>query len=126
MHIANSVIDLIGNTPLVRINRLARGCAAEVVAKLEYQNPAHSVKNRIGLSMIEAAEKAGRIKPDTIVLEPTSGNTGIGLAMVCAARGYKCTLVMPDTMSKERRMLLRAYGAELVLTPGAEGMPGAI
>jgi len=126
MHIANSVIDLIGNTPLVRINRLAQGCAAEVVAKLEYQNPAHSVKDRIGLSMIEAAEKAGRIRPDTIVLEPTSGNTGIGIAMVCAAKGYKCTFVMPDTMSKERRMLLRAYGAELVLTPGAERMPGAI
>jgi cysteine synthase A len=126
MQIANNVTDLIGNTPLVRINRLTRGCVADVVAKLEYQNPAHSVKDRIGLSMIEAAEKAGRIKPDTIVLEPTSGNTGIGIAMVCAARGYKCTFVMPDTMSRERRMLLRAYGAELVLTPGAERMPGAI
>ena len=126
MKIANTVADLIGNTPLVRINRLAKGCAGEIVAKLEFQNPAASVKDRIGLSMIEAAEKAGRIKPDTIVLEPTSGNTGIGLAMVCAARGYKCTLVMPDTMSKERRMVLRAYGAELVLTPGAERMPGAI
>ena len=126
MNIANNVTDLIGNTPLVRINRLAEGCVAEVVAKLEFQNPAHSVKDRIGLSMIEAAERAGLIKPDTIILEPTSGNTGIGLAMVCAARGYRCTLVMPDTMSRERRMLLRAYGAELVLTPGPERMPGAI
>ena len=126
MKIASSVNDLIGNTPLVRINRLAKGCAGEIVAKLEFQNPAASVKDRIGLSMIEAAEKAGRIKPGTIILEPTSGNTGIGLAMVCAAKGYKCTLVMPDTMSKERRMVLRAYGAELVLTPGPERMPGAI
>jgi cysteine synthase A len=126
MRIASNITGLIGNTPLVRINRLTEGCVAEVVAKLEFQNPAHSVKDRIGLSMIEAAEKAGRIKADTIILEPTSGNTGIGLAMVCAARGYKCTLVMPDTMSKERRMLLRAYGAELVLTPGPERMPGAI
>ncbi len=126
MKIANSITDLIGNTPLVRINRLAKGCAGVVLAKLEFQNPAASVKDRIGLSMIEAAEQAGRIKADTIILEPTSGNTGIGLAMVCAARGYKCTLIMPDTMSKERRMVLRAYGAELVLTPGAERMPGAI
>ena len=126
MKIADSITDLIGNTPLVRINRLARGCAGEVLGKLEFQNPAASVKDRIGLSMIEAAEQAGLIKADTIILEPTSGNTGIGLAMVCAARGYPCTLVMPDTMSKERRMVLRAYGAELVLTPGAERMPGAI
>jgi len=124
--IAPSVTDLIGNTPLVRLNRLIQGCVAQIAAKLEFQNPAHSVKDRIGLSMIEAAEKAGKIKADTIILEPTSGNTGIGLAMVCAARGYKCTLIMPDTMSKERRMLLRAYGAELVLTPGSERMPGAI
>jgi cysteine synthase A len=126
MNIANNVTNLIGNTPLVRINRLSAGCPGEVVAKLEFYNPAHSVKDRIGLSMIEAAEKAGLIKSDTIILEPTSGNTGIGLAMVCAARGYKCAFVMPDTMSKERRALLRAYGAELVLTPGAERMPGAI
>jgi cysteine synthase len=126
MKIAASVLELVGRTPLVRINRLAQGLPGQVVAKLEYQNPAHSVKDRIALAMIEAAERAGRIKPDTIILEPTSGNTGIGLAMVCAAKGYKCTIVMPDTMSKERRMLLRAYGAELVLTPGSERMPGAI
>lgn len=126
MKISNSVTALIGNTPLVRINRITAGCAGEVVAKLEFQNPGASVKDRIGLAMIEAAEKAGRIKADTIILEPTSGNTGIGIAMVCAARGYKCTIIMPDTMSKERRMVLSAYGAELVLTPGAERMPGAI
>jgi cysteine synthase A len=126
MHVANNVTELIGRTPLVRINRLAQGSTAQVLAKLEYCNPAHSVKDRIGLSMIEAAEAAGQIRPDTIILEPTSGNTGIALAMVCAARGYRCTLVMPDTMSRERRMLLRAYGAELILTPGSEGMLGAI
>lgn len=126
INIANDVTELIGNTPLVRIRRLSAGCDAELIAKLEYYNPGHSVKDRIGLSMVEAAEKAGQIKPDTVILEPTSGNTGIAMAMVCAARGYKCTLVMPDTMSKERRMLLRAYGAELILTPGSEGMNGAI
>ncbi len=126
MNIANDVTELIGNTPLVRINRMAAGASATILAKLEFYNPAHSVKDRIGLAMIEAAEKAGLIKPDTIILEPTSGNTGIALAMVCAARGYRCTLIMPDTMSRERRILLRAYGAELVLTPGSEGMLGAI
>jgi len=126
MRIAQNVTELIGNTPLVRINRLTRGMAAQVVGKLEFQNPAHSVKDRIGLSMIDAAQKAGKIKPDTIVLEPTSGNTGIGLAMVCAARGIKCAFVMPETMSRERRLLLKAYGAELFLTPGPDGMNGAI
>jgi cysteine synthase A len=126
MKIANSVTELVGNTPLVRINRLNAGAKAEVAAKLEFFNPAHSVKDRIGVSMIDAAEKAGKIKPDTIILEPTSGNTGIALAMVCAARGYKCALTMPETMSRERRMLLRAYGAELILTPGGEGISGAI
>lgn len=126
MRIANSVTDLIGNTPLVRINRLAADIEGTLLAKLEFFNPAHSVKDRIASAMIEAAEKAGKIKADTIILEPTSGNTGIGLAMVCAARGYKCAFVMPETMSKERRLLLKAYGAELILTPGPEGMPGAI
>jgi len=131
MRVANDVTELIGNTPLVRIRKLGKSGTpgaggAEILAKLEFHNPAHSVKDRIGLAMIEAAEKAGKIGPDTVVVEPTSGNTGIALAMVCAARGYRCKLVMPETMSNERRMLLRAYGAELVLTPGAEGMVGAI
>ena len=126
MRIANDVTELIGNTPLVRIRRLSEGAVGNLVAKLEFYNPAHSVKDRIGGSMIDAAEKAGLIREDTIVVEPTSGNTGIALAMVCAARGYRCVLTMPETMSKERRILLKAYGAELILTPGPEGMAGAI
>ncbi|GAP20634.1 cysteine synthase A [Leptolinea tardivitalis] len=126
MNIASDVTGLIGNTPLVRINRLAEGSKATIAAKLEFFNPAHSVKDRIGFAMIDAAEKAGLLKKDSIIIEPTSGNTGIALAMVGAARGYKVTLVMPETMSKERRMLLKAYGADLILTPGTEGMGGAI
>lgn len=126
MNIAQNVAALVGNTPLVRLNRLTAGAEATVVAKLEFFNPGHSVKDRIAVAMLDAAEAAGKIGPDTIILEPTSGNTGIGLAMVCAARGYRCTIVMPETMSRERRQLLRAYGAELILTPGPEGMGGAI
>ncbi len=126
MKIANDITELIGNTPLVRLRRLTAGSPATVVAKLEYFNPAHSVKDRIGVAMVDAAEQAGLIGPETILLEATSGNTGIALAFVAAARGYRCALVMPETMSRERRMLLRAYGAELILTPGSEGMAGAI
>jgi cysteine synthase A len=124
--IAADITELVGNTPLVRLRRLTEHVDAQIVAKLESFNPAHSVKDRIGVAMLDAAEKAQLIGPDTIILEPTSGNTGIALAMVCAARGYKCTFTMPETMSKERRAILRAYGAELVLTPGPDGMSGAI
>ncbi|MHB0928442.1 MAG: cysteine synthase A [Candidatus Nanopelagicales bacterium] len=126
MRIANDVTALVGNTPLVRINRITDGAAGTVAAKLEYFNPAHSVKDRIGVAMIDAATAAGFIGPDTIIVEPTSGNTGIALAMTAAARGIKITLVMPDTMSRERRALLRGFGAELILTPGSGGMGAAI
>ena len=126
MRIASNVAELVGNTPLVKLNRLAPANGATIALKLEFFNPAHSVKDRIAVAMLDAADAAGKITPDTIVLEPTSGNTGIGLAMVCAARGYKSAFVMPETMSRERKLLLKAYGADLILTPGAEGMPGAV
>ena len=126
MSIAEDVTQLVGNTPLVRLRRVTEGAGADVVAKLESFNPAGSVKDRLGVALIDAAEEAGLLKPDTIILEPTSGNTGIALAQVAAARGYRLVLTMPETMSIERRKLLLAYGAELVLTPGADGMPGAI
>jgi cysteine synthase len=126
MKIANDVTELIGNTPLVRLNRLTKGFHGTIAAKLEYFNPSHSVKDRVGVAMINAAEKAGLIIKDTIILEATSGNTGIGLAFTCAARGYPCTIIMPDKVSKERILLLKAYGAKVILTPGEKGMNGSI
>ncbi|CDQ21800.1 cysteine synthase A [Halobacillus karajensis] len=126
MRIVNNVSELVGQTPLVKLNGSAEEDSADIYLKLEYMNPGSSVKDRIALSMIEEAEKDGRLKEGDTIVEPTSGNTGIGLAMIAAAKGYKAVLVMPDTMSQERRNLLRAYGAELVLTPGSEGMKGAI
>lgn len=126
MALAKSITDTIGNTPLIRLNNLTKGLNAEVYVKSEFYNPLSSVKDRIGLAMIEAAERDGRLKPGGIVIEPTSGNTGIALAFICAARGYRCVLTMPETMSIERRVLLRMLGAEVVLTPGPKGMNGAI
>ena len=126
MRVYDNIADTFGNTPLVRIPRLNKGLGAEILCKLESMNPAGSVKDRIGVAMIEAAERDGKLRPDSVIVEPTSGNTGIALAFVCAAKGYPLILTMPETMTIERRNLLKAYGAQLVLTPGAEGMKGAI
>jgi len=126
LKIADDVTQLVGSTPLVRLNRLAQGVDATIAAKLEFFNPGNSVKDRIGVAMLEAAIAEGRVNEHSVIVEPTSGNTGIALAMVCAAKGYRCILTMPETMSRERRMLLRAFGADLVLTPGPDGMGGAI
>ena len=123
--IYDDITQTIGNTPLIRLRRVTAGCAATVLAKLENFNPLWSVKDRIGVAMIDAAELAGKIKPDTVIVEPTSGNTGIALAFTCAARGYKLMVTMPESMSMERRRLLKAFGAEIVLTPASEGMPGS-
>ena len=126
MKIADSITDLIGRTPLVRLNKLTEGLDCEVIVKLESQNPGGSVKDRLGIAMIEAAEKLGLINKDTVIIEPTSGNTGVALAFVCAAKGYKLKIVMPDSVSVERRMIVHAYGGEVILTPGKEVMKGAI
>ena len=126
MKIADSIIDLVGRTPMVRLNRLTEGIDCEIIVKLESQNPGGSVKDRLGFALIDAAEKSGLINQDTVIIEPTSGNTGVGLAFVCAAKGYKLKIVMPDSVSTERRSIVQAYGGEVILTPGKEGMKGAI